>query len=448
MHLSNQHRVRHLQHRRTIDHLRLPQTNSDKHSRGRAKHRALSFDPTAEPKPVIAGPGSAAEPEFGVTTLPFVSYDQLNEHGAYVADAVKIDAYRRALNNVVEPGDVVIDLGCGSGALGLLALEAGAGRVIAVDRGPILELARETFEANGFGDRVDCRRLSSSDLSLHAPADVLVCDQIGGFAHDVNITHNVKDLLDRGVLKQNAKIVPCTFDLIVAPVSAPAGEDPLRPWAQNAAGFDLAPFHQSAANTPFRMTAQADWLLGPGVEATQLDSTDEENIDFEVTSQIHTAGTMTGLLGYMRAHLDRRGGVTLTNDPTDPGHFRRWHLYHPVEPTLQLEPGVQVTMKFAINQRGHITSWQTSVGDETRSASQFFGDFLDPLVMFDPPGDKLPPLNRGGECRRAILDAIADGMPFTDVVKLVTTDYRDQFGTPDEARRYARDMVARYCEPS
>ena len=69
-------------------------------------------------------------------------------------DVIKIDAYRRALKNLVRPDDVVIDMGCGTGLLGLLALEAGAAKVIAVDRGPIIELARETFEANGFGDRV------------------------------------------------------------------------------------------------------------------------------------------------------------------------------------------------------------------------------------------------------------------------------------------------------
>ena len=123
------------------------------------------------------------------------------EHGGYVSDAVKIDAYRRALGNLIRPDDVVIDMGCGSGLLGLLALEAGAARLIAVDSGPILELARETFERNGFGDRVEYHRMHSSELTLATPADVLVYDQVGGFAHEVGLTRNVRDLLDRGVLK-------------------------------------------------------------------------------------------------------------------------------------------------------------------------------------------------------------------------------------------------------
>ena len=375
-----------------------------------------------------------------------MSYGKLLEHGSYVADAVKIDAYRRALNAAVSSGDVVIDLGCGSGLLGLLALEAGAGKVIAVDSGPILELARETFEANGFGRHVDCHRVNSRALELPTPADVLVCDQIGGFAHEVGLNGVVRDLLDRGVLKPDARIVPNSFDLFVAPVCAPVDADPMRPWISNATRFDLSPFLRSAANTPFRMTANADWLLGPGVPAAQVDAGDNGKIAFDVVSRIETAGSLTGILGYMRAHLDGRGGVSITNDPTDPGHFRRWHLYHPVWPAIDVECGDEVAMSFAINQQGEMTNWQVTVGDEVRVASQFFGDFLDPLVMFDPPGDTVPPLNRAGQCRAAVLGAMTAGQSFSYMVELIATDYGDQFSTPDLARRYARDTVARYCD--
>jgi type I protein arginine methyltransferase len=377
-----------------------------------------------------------------------VSAGELIEHGSYVSDSVKIDAYRRALTNVICPDDVVIDMGCGTGLLGLLALEAGAAKVIAVDSGPILELARETFDANGFGDRVEYRRMPSSDLTLPEPADVLVCDQIGGFAHEVGLTRNVRDLLDRGVLKPDARILPDSFDLYVAPVSAPEDDDPLRAWTSNESGFNLGPFRRSAANSPFRLTATADWLLAPGVHAAHLDARSEDNVTVEMTSRAHTAGTVTGVLGYMRAHLDPVGGVSLTNDPTDPSHFRRWHLYHPVEPAIRVGPGDDITMSFDINQRGQLTSWRVSVNGEMRSASQFFGDFLDPLVMFDPPGDRVPPLSRSGECRRATLDAIAAGMPFSELVELLVDDFDDQFPTEDKARRYARDVVARYCDRS
>ena len=371
---------------------------------------------------------------------------ELNEHGSYVSDAVKIDAYRTALRNVVRSDDVVIDLGCGSGLLGLLALEAGAAKVIAVDSGPILELARETFEANGCADRVEFHRAHSSELTLSAPADVLVCDQIGGFAHEVGLTQNVRDLLDRGVVKPDARIVPNAFDLFVAPVSAPKGDDPLRPWASAAVGFDFGAFRRAAANSPFRLTATSDWLVGRGVLAAHLGSGDVDNIVFDVSSDIDTAGSVTGILGYMRAHLEPPGGVCLTNDPTDPGRFRRWQLYFPVDPPLAVEEGDSVRMKFLINQRGALTNWKVSTESQGRSASQFLGDFLDPLVMYDPPGDTVPPLNRAGQCRQVVLDAIAAEQPFSQIVVMVATDFSDQFVETDNARRFVRDMVGRYCE--
>ncbi len=375
-----------------------------------------------------------------------VAYDELFEHGGYVSDAVKIDAYRRALGNLIRPDDVVIDMGCGSGLLGLLALEAGAARLIAVDRGPILELARETYECNGFGDRVECHRMYSSELTLAEPADVLVYDQVGGFAHEVGLTRNVRDLFDRGVLKPDARIIPGSFDLFVAPVSAPPGDDPVRAWTTGESGFDLGPFHRSAANSPFRLTATAEWLIGRGVLAARLDARDEDTITFDVVTRAETAGVVTGILGYMRAHLDLAGGVSLTNDPADPGSFDRWQVYHPVEPAIAVEHGDEIAMSVTINQRGELTTWRVSAAGETRAASQFQGNFLDPLVMFDPPGATVPPLNRDGVCQRAALDALADGRPFAEVVEMLGRDHGDRFRTSDEARRYARELVARYCE--
>ena len=42
---------------------------------------------------------------------------------------------------------------------------------------------------------------------LAEPADVLVCDQISEFAYRVGHTLNIRDLLDRGVLKPDARLV-------------------------------------------------------------------------------------------------------------------------------------------------------------------------------------------------------------------------------------------------
>jgi ABC-type multidrug transport system fused ATPase/permease subunit len=77
-------------------------------------------------------------------------FSELEEHRGYLADAVRLAAFREAICRQTRPGDVVLDLGTGTGILGMLACQAGATRVYAVDRGPILDAARQAARANGF----------------------------------------------------------------------------------------------------------------------------------------------------------------------------------------------------------------------------------------------------------------------------------------------------------
>jgi ribosomal protein L11 methylase PrmA len=102
-----------------------------------------------------------------------VSARELREHLAYWSDDVKIAAFRGALARVVTPQSVVLDLGCGTGLLGLLACEAGAARVYAVDAGPILSVARELAAANGFSERIVHISGWSTEIGLPELVDVV-----------------------------------------------------------------------------------------------------------------------------------------------------------------------------------------------------------------------------------------------------------------------------------
>ena len=74
----------------------------------------------------------------------------LGEHYGYLADQVKLEQYQAAIDRLVRPEHVVLDLGCGSGLLGLMALRAGASKVLFVEEGAIIEVARQTVTDAGF----------------------------------------------------------------------------------------------------------------------------------------------------------------------------------------------------------------------------------------------------------------------------------------------------------
>ena len=103
----------------------------------------------------------------------------LTEHWHYLADQARLEAYERAIAEVVHPNNVVLDLGAGSGILGLLACRAGAKRVYAVDDGPVIELARRICRANGYQDRVVFIKGHSLEVELPEKVDLIIADQVG-----------------------------------------------------------------------------------------------------------------------------------------------------------------------------------------------------------------------------------------------------------------------------
>jgi hypothetical protein len=68
-------------------------------------------------------------------------------HELLLGDELRMRAYRQAIEETVRLGDVVVDLGTGTGVLARWAIEAGAAHVYAIERdAELLERATATFE--------------------------------------------------------------------------------------------------------------------------------------------------------------------------------------------------------------------------------------------------------------------------------------------------------------
>lgn len=94
-------------------------------------------------------------------------------------DAARTGALGRAIAQGVTPGDVVVELGAGSGILSMFAADAGAARVYAVelDRTNLRGL-QATLDANGYGDTVVVVAGDALSVELPEPVDTIICEMI------------------------------------------------------------------------------------------------------------------------------------------------------------------------------------------------------------------------------------------------------------------------------
>ena len=119
----------------------------------------------------------------------------------------RLASFERALQQRVSPGDVVLDLGTGSGILAMLALRAGARTVYGVEDSDAIELARILCAANGVADRIDLWHQPSLSVELPVPADVLIADIFDTFGLQPG---GLGCLLDarRRLLRETATLIP------------------------------------------------------------------------------------------------------------------------------------------------------------------------------------------------------------------------------------------------
>src|SRR5262245_14090900 len=127
----------------------------------------------------------------------------LEEHLGYLRDVKRLALYERALGQSVRAGDVALDLGCGTGVLGMMALRAGASFVHCIDSGPILRAAQQSFERADLADRASFLQSRSFAVELGEKADIGICDHVGYFGVDYGVIELLADARRR-LLKPSA----------------------------------------------------------------------------------------------------------------------------------------------------------------------------------------------------------------------------------------------------
>ncbi len=152
-----------------------------------------------------------------------VPADTIQLHVNMLNDRTRTSAYLASISKAVRPGDVVLDIGTGTGVFSIAAARAGARHVYAIEAGRIAKAARTLFEVNGVADRVTLIRGWSTCISLPERADVLIAELIGDDPLAEQVIGITRDAVMR-LLKPDARLVPSDIKIFGVPVTVPTDE--------------------------------------------------------------------------------------------------------------------------------------------------------------------------------------------------------------------------------
>ncbi len=195
----------------------------------------------------------------------------LAEQEEMLNDSTRVEAYHRGIRHNIRPGDVVLDLGTGSGLLAFMASNAGAGKVYAVEHSEFIQVAREIADHNGFTN-IEFVQANSRDFTPPEPIDVVLHEQMGDELFNENMLENVIDLRDR-VLRPDGRILPGRFALFVEPVSLQDSMRVRRFWdIELPDGLDLSAMERSPVAARFDTGRSDQFWARPGSVASTLDT--------------------------------------------------------------------------------------------------------------------------------------------------------------------------------
>jgi predicted RNA methylase len=277
----------------------------------------------------------------------------IDYHRELLADETRTNAFREAIARVVRPGDVVVDLGCGSGILSFFACEAGAARVYAIDQTHAADVASIMARHLGFSDRITVLHAEAKTLELPERADVLLSETLGVTGLDEGITESVADARER-FLKPGARIVPQRVGVSVVPVELDHEyERYVGFFGERRYGLDLSPLRLFASSSIHFAHIRASAYLDLPREVLSIDlrSDDAKNAAGSATFTATRNGQLHGFGAFFNATLI--DGIELSNRVARETSWSQAFL--PLEVPVQVREGDRVEVEL---QTGHGRSWR------------------------------------------------------------------------------------------
>lgn len=366
------------------------------------------------------------------------------EHLGYVSDLVRLKQFRAALAKTIRPGNCVVDLGCGSGILGLLSLQAGAGRVYAIESSGVIEVARETFKRAGRDQQASFIHGKSQQVELPERADVVICDHVGYFGFDYGIIRFMDDARRR-FLKPGGTLIPSRIVLRLAAVESETGHRQAEGWSAEAVPQEFRWLRTHSVNTKHAVKYSRNDLLGAAVVLGDIDlqSDQPDYLSWAVELRVERDGVLHGLGGWFECEL--ADGVWMTNSPLAEEAIQRSQVFLPVDKPVAVNAGDAIRATIMARPEDQLIAWTVELpasGQRFSQSTWQAGLFAPEHLVRTKPGH-VPQLSAAGRAHLTVLGYCDGTRTAQEIERAVLHDHPDLFPNREEIAGFVAQVLGR-----
>lgn len=377
----------------------------------------------------------------------------VSSYGNMIRDQLRLDAYHQALKQVVRPGDVVIDIGTGSGIHALLACQFGASRVYAIEPAKAINIAKEIAQDNGYGDRIHFIQDLSTNVTLPELGDVIVSDLHGIMPWFYQHIPSLIDARQR-LLKPGGTLLPLEDELWGGIVEAPElYESYVCPWNEADYGFDLKAGMKITTNTWGRGRAAREQFLTEPQPWAKVNYTniDTPNMSTELEWIVRKAGTGHGLMLWFDTTVT--SGVHLTSAPYKPEISYGSAFFPWIEPvSLQSGDRIHIKLRADLTGQDYTWSWKTAIYNKLSDKvpqkrfhqSTFFSELLSLQKLKRRSATYRPKLKTQGELDALVLQKMDGSHNLQEIAAEVMQQFPNHFQSLQSVLHHVQELSDLY----
>ena len=240
----------------------------------------------------------------------------------------RLRKFEVAINNAVDEGSHVVDLGTGTGVLAIMAARAGAKRVTAIDiNAESMAYAKRAAKMNGLENNIEFVHGHFADYRPAKKADVIICEMLSSM---MLIEQQVPACIhaNKHILREDGTLLPRSIDVYAVPVESVAL------WNRfSISNLQFPRVPQSIERGNAKDLADLSLVSSIDFQAKDVAGMVEKELLFKIVEN----GDAHGLVGMFEATLEKGNKLTMSDGWKD--------LFIPLEESKRVVKGDVLKLK-------------------------------------------------------------------------------------------------------